>query len=321
MLKERIIERWFSDDPSCLTILLANINTQSDLKTNQQKVEDIIEIAHARGVNMLILPEMSFSGYLWETDEKDQLRDYLKSCANREIKTWLDHIRDSLTDSGDGLEYVIFNNPRPAGDDFYNSTYVLHPEGDYNDVERIYDKIFLTPVEYPYFKRGTDRRLILDTKWGKFGFLTCYDLCFVELARKYAFVDKVDAIITVAAWRSQAIREYPRMNVRTDNYYGFLWDLMNASKAAYNQVWSLGVNTVGSHGVSGDLFWGGSGVWAPSGLSLIQGSNMREELIILHNLNTSNDEEKNQVEFNYRMEFNKVYQEIKETYAEPVVLP
>lgn len=321
MLKERIVERWFSNDETCPTVLLANINTQSDLKTNQQKVEDILEIAHARGVNMVILPEMSFSGYLWETEEKKELRDYLKSCANQEIKPWLDHIRDSLTDSGDGLEYVIFNNPRPVGEDLYNSTYVLHPEGNYNDPERIYDKIFLTPVEYPYFKRGTDRRLILDTKWGKFGFLTCYDLCFVELARKYAFVDRVDAVITVAAWRSQALREYPSMNVRTDNYYGFLWDLMNASKAAYNQVWSLGVNTVGGHAVSGDLFWGGSGVWAPSGLPLVQSSNMREELIIIHNLNVSNFEEKNLVEFNYRMEFNKVYQEIKETYAEPVVLP
>jgi len=125
----------------------------------------------------------------------------------------------------------------------------------------------------------------------------------------------------VAAWRSMAIREYPMLNVRTDNYYGYLWNLMNSSKAAYNQVWSLGVNTVGSHEISGGLFWGSSGVWAPSGLPLIQASNMREELIILHNLNIANYEEKYAQEFNYRLEFNKVYEEIRETYPEPIVLP
>lgn len=321
MLKERVVERWFSQDESCPTILLANINTASDLKTNQAKIEDVLEIAHQRGVNMVIFPEMCLSGYLWQTADKEGLRDHLRGCANSEIAAWLNHLRDSLTDSGEGLEYIIFNNARPLNGDFYNSTYILHPEGDYNDPERIYDKIFLTPMEQDYFRRGTDRRMVLDTKWGKFGFLTCYDLCFVELARKYAFIDQVDAIITLAAWRSQAVREYPMMNVRTDNYYGFLWDLMNASKAAYNQVWSLGVNTVGGHGVSGDLFWGGTGVWAPSGLPLIQASNMREELVILHHLNISNYEEKHSLEFNYRVEFNNVYREIKETDSHPVVFP
>ena len=321
MLKERVVERWFSDDETCPTILLANINLASDLKTNQAKIEDVIQIAHDKGAHMAIFPEMSISGYLWETEEKDSVREYLRSCANTEIEEWLEGIRSSLTDSGNGLEYVIFNNARPVDDWFFNSTYILHPQGDYNDQERIYDKIFLTPVEHPYFKRGTDRRLILDTKWGKFGFLTCYDLCFMELPRKYAFIDQVDAIITVAAWRSQGIREYSKMNIRTDNYYGFLWNLMNSSKSAYNQVWSLGTNIVGSHAVTGDLFWGGSGIWSPSGMPLIQASNMREELIILHHLNISNYEEKHSLEFNYRLEFNNVYREIKETYPEPVVLP
>ncbi len=321
MLREKIVERWFSTDESCPTILLANINTASNLKDNQKKIEEIVEIAHAKKVNIIILPEMCLTGFVWETDQKDDMRDYFRSCANTEIKTWLNHLKDGLTDSGDGLEYIIFNNPRPLNGEFYNTTYIMHPKGDFNEPDRIYDKIFLTPMEKPYFKRGADRRLILDTKWGKFGFLTCYDLCFVELARKYAFDDHVDAIITQAAWRSMGFREYPMMNVRTDNYYGFLWDLMNASKAAYNQVWSLGVNTVGDHQVSGEHYWGGSGVWTPSGMPLIQASNLREELIVLHHINIANYHEKHSLEFNYRVEFNQVYHEFHETNPVPVVLP
>ncbi len=137
--------------------------------------------------------------------------------------------------------------------------------------------------------------------------------CFVELARQYAFTDNVDAIITTAAWRAHAIRDYPQMNVRTDNYYGFLWDLMNSSKAAYNQTWSIGVNGVGSHDRSGVLFWGGSGVWAPSGLPLLQGSRMREELLIIRNLDIKEERARSEVEFNYRIEFESVYRQMKET--------
>ncbi|SDY78026.1 carbon-nitrogen hydrolase family protein [Tindallia californiensis] len=319
-LRKKVVERWFSEDTKCPTIMMANITTSSNRERNMKKIEEIIQIAHEKKVNILILPELCISGYLWETENPKIIRDHLRNCSNQEIQPWLDRIRDSLDDSGKGLEYVIFNNARPVNGDFYNSTYFLHPVGDCNELDRIYDKIFLTPIEVPYFRRGTDRRLILDTHWGKFGFLTCYDLCFMELPRKYAMVDEVDAIITVAAWRSQAIREYAMMNVRTDNYYGYLWNLMNSSKAAYNQVWSLGVNCVGSHEVNGSLFWGGSGVWAPSGLPLLQGSNMREELLIIHHLDIANYEEKHSLEFNYRMEFNNVYKEIKETYPEPVVV-
>ena len=44
--------------------------------------------------------------------------------------------------------------------------------------------------------------------------------------------DEVDVIIEVASWRGVATRDYPGMNVRTDLYYGELWDnVMSASSA------------------------------------------------------------------------------------------
>ena len=56
------------------------------------------------------------------------------------------------------------------------------------------------------------------------------------------------------------------------------------ASSATNQVWTFACNAVGTHGVSGVTFWGGSGIWAPSGLNLIQASHINEELLIVHNL-------------------------------------
>ncbi len=308
----RIVERVYCDLEERPSILLANINPTTDIRANMNKIEEIIEIAHQKQVNIVIFPELSLTGYIWEGEE-GEVWDHLLEGETTQLIPWFNNIKESLSDNQQGPEYVFFNNAFQKGDNLYNSSFILHPNYDYTDHNLTYDKIFLTPLERRFFTGGSDKRLTIDTRWGRFGFLTCYDLCFVELARQYAFTDNVDAIITAAAWRAHAIRDYPRMNVRTDNYYGFLWDLMNSSKAAYNQTWSIGVNEVGSHDRSGVLFWGGSGVWAPSGLPLLQGSRMREEILIIRNLDIKEERARSEVEFNYRIEFESVYRQMKDT--------
>jgi len=87
---------------------------------------------------------------------------------------------------------------------------------------------------------------------------------------------------------------------------------MNSSKAAYNQIWSLGVNAVGPHDVTGDYFWGGSGVWVPSGLKLIQASNITAELILVRNLDLRGQRRKERDDFNYHIDFARFYKPIEE---------
>ncbi len=303
----RIVERFFSDDETMPTVMISNIYGTPDIKTNLNKMEEIINLAHQYKVNILIFPELSVSGYVWKNTDKTEVNNLLMEGENSQIKAWLKNIRDSLADGKDSLEYVCYGNARLRDNNLYNSTFILNPEIDYNEEEYIYAKVFLTPVERDYFSQGTDKRLTLDTKWGRFGFMLCYDLCFVELARQYAFVDRVDAIITMAAWHSEAVREYSRMNTRTDHYYGYLWNLMNGSKAAYNQVWSLGSNWVGLHKKSGEYFWGGSGIWAPSGMTLLQASNINEELLVIRNLDIRGQRDKEKDDFNYRIDFQDFY--------------
>lgn len=307
----RVVERVFSEDEQSPTILLANIYSTSSIEKNLKKMEEIIEIAHEKKVNILIFPELSITGYVWRARDLEEVKDLLAQGENSQIQSWLKNIRDSLTDGEGGLEYIFYGNGRERDGAYYNCMFILNPSIDYQREEYIYAKIFLTPTEKDLFMQGTDKRLSIDTKWGRLGFLICYDLCFVELPRQYAFLDDVDAIITLAAWHSEAIREYPKMNIRTDHYYGFIWDLMSASKAAYNQVWSLGVNWVGLHERSHEYFWGGSGIWAPSGMKILQASNINEELLIIRNLDIKGQNSQERDTFNYRIDFKSFYRNMK----------
>jgi predicted amidohydrolase len=134
---------------------------------------------------------------------------------------------------------------------------------------------------------------------------------FSQLLLEYSALDEVDAIIQLASWRAMAQREYPRMNVKTDVYYGYLWDLMMASQAAAHQIWVIACNAVGRHPISGAEFWGGSGVWAPSGLPLVQASRINEELLIAHNMDIKAHREFEKDDFNYALDFSSIYRPVE----------
>lgn len=317
----RVIERVYSDRDDNPTILLANIHCSTDIESNLVKMERIIQLAHEQGVNILIFPELTVTGYIWDAADTSEVRSYLVQADNQRLHPWLRNVRDSMRVNGQGLEYMFFSNVRGCPEGLFNTAFVVSPAVELETAEHVYDKIFLPHNEQYFFLPGTDRRLTVDTKWGRFGVMICYDLCFVELAREYAFRDHVDAIITMACWRSEATREYPSMNIKTDHYYGFLWNLMNSSKAAYNQVWSLGVNAVGTHDISEVIFWGGSGVWAPSGLPMLQASNMKEELLLMRHLDIKEQREKEKDEFDYRLEFDDFNRRMAQRSPEVAFLP
>ena len=52
-------------------------------------------------------------------------------------------------------------------------------------------------------------------------------------------------MIVTDAWQMEAVREYPLLNLKIDNYYQYIWRLMYSALAAHNQVWSIGANCVG----------------------------------------------------------------------------
>lgn len=318
-----VLDLTLSEDRQAPTFMMANINPRVDVRYNLDRIERIVQIAHRQGVDILLLPELAVSGYVWDAEDRGTVTEHLLTSENRgtRIKPTLDRIKDGLVDQEAGLKMLVYGNVRYdcSVRQMYNTAFVTTCKNDYNDI--FYDKIFLTPEEKKFFSRGTDQRLVVNTRWGRMGIMVCYDICFVGLAKRYAFEDEVDVIITLAAWRMEALREYDSIGLRIYNYYEYVWNLMHAAMAAHNQVWSIGTNCVGAFEKTGGLFCGDSGIWSPSGISLAQASNTTEELLIVRNVAiTGHLRHQAREPFNYSLDFDAVYREIQDLAPREVFL-
>jgi predicted amidohydrolase len=304
----RVTERWFSDDQSHISIGIANIHTGvKDIEANKNKILHAIDIFKEKKVNLAIFPEFCLSGYFWEDEE--ECRRFMDQAVIDNHSQWIDEILRSYLD--DTLKGIVLNCLRKGqSGKFINSTYYINKEDDFLRTNHFYDKVFLPKIEKLYTETTGDDLLVLEGEYGRFGFTTCYDICFSQLLLEYSKIEQVDAIIEVASWRSLAFRDYPGMNVGTDTYYAALWDMILPAQAATNQVWIIACNSVGRHEISGAEFAGGSGLWSPSGMKLVQASRFNEELLIVHNIDIHGQLKIEKDDFNYALDFNDTYRPV-----------
>ena len=306
-----IVQRSYGDDESKLSVGLANIHAEvPDVEANKDKILRAASIFAERGVNIAVFPELCLSGYFWD-DHEDCLA-YMREAVAENHADWIESELQPLL--GDELEAIVLNNLTAGGqkDRFLNRTFAVGRDSDYLADENTYDKVFLPGIEKGYTESGRDDRLVLKTRHGRLGFTTCYDYLFSELLREYSMVEEVDAIVQIASWRAAGGRDYPGMNLRTDQYYGALWDSVMPASSATNQVWTIACNAVGNHGVTGIPFWGGSGIWAPSGICLIQASHVSEELVIVHNVDIQGAQESEKDDFDYAFDFKQIYRPLED---------
>lgn len=318
-----ISEYTYSQNSSRITIGIANIhnhvsmNGTGSIEQNKKRILEITEVLKTRGANMVVFPECSLTGYFWE--DSPECWKYMRAGALDRHIPWLKRLKAKL---GDGLEYIVFNairlDPNNPQGKFRNSVFVLGKNFDCEDIsseanekKHIYDKTFLPGIEKKFTRSPQTDHLVINTRWGRFGFATCYDMCFPEIFREYANADRVEAIIELSSWRGTSHREYPGMDVRMDNYYGYIWELMASSQAAFNQTWVIACNSVGFQDRGEYEFWGGSGIWAPSGVRLAGASNRDEELLLIRNLDIKGQVEYEENDFCYHDDFIRVYRPLK----------
>jgi predicted amidohydrolase len=307
-----VVERMYSADSRLPSVGLANIHAVvPGIEENKSKIVRAAQVFKERGANMVIFPEFCLTGYFWE--DEPACWDYMRRGCTQEHIDWIDRELRPLLD--DRFRVIVLNNLSRGSDEggkFRNVTFILSAEESTEAAlrpERSYTKVFLPGIEKLYTESGRDDRLTIQSRFGhgRVGFLTCYDFLFPNLLREYAMIDNVDVLVEIASWRAASTRDYPGMNVRTDLYYGGLWDGVMAASSAVNQVWTFACNAVGRHGISDVAFWGRSGIWAPSGLCLLQASNVNEELLLVHNLDILGAREAERGDFDYTFDFNEIY--------------
>ena len=128
--------------------------------------------AAADGADVIILPELTSSGYMFES--ADEAAALAIGADDPLLEQW--------GQAGGGAVVIAGFCERGADGNIYNSAAVTGPDG----VIGIYRKVHLWDREKLWFTPGDAPPRVFDTPAGRIGVLVCYDLEFPEMPRTLA---------------------------------------------------------------------------------------------------------------------------------------
>ena len=150
--------------------------------------------AHAQGALVVVLPELSDSGYVFE--RREELEDWGGPIPEGVAARRLIALAQEL-----GI-YIVSGLAEKDGDVFYNSAVFCGPQGYIGK----YRKLHLWNREKLFFKPGDLGAPVFETPIGVVGLAICYDGWFPEIFRKMA-LEGADLICVPTNWVPMAGNE------------------------------------------------------------------------------------------------------------------
>jgi predicted amidohydrolase len=234
-----------------MKIAVAQISCSlGDPEANLLKVRDFSSHARDVGVELIVFPEMTDTGYSMPV---------IRAHANH----WTSGFVPGLQEIAKKLSIAIVSGVSERdGSSIYNSQVLVDAEGNVAAKYRKTHLYAVAPVEEQTCFAPGDAFASFAFGGLRFGFSICYDLRFPEMYRKLAAEEKVGAFIVSSAW------PFPRLeHFRT----------LALARAIENQSYIVASNRVGK---DDDLwFCGSSAIIDPRGVVIASASADREELI------------------------------------------
>lgn len=143
----------------------------ADLAYNRALTERVIRTAASRGAQVVVLPELVQSGYLFAS--RDEALSLSESADGPAIGLWKRLAQE--------LNIVIVAGfcERLEGDAVANSAALVDAQG----LRAVYRKAHLWDGENGIFTAGDAAPAVVDTVFGRIGVMVCYDLEFPEWVR------------------------------------------------------------------------------------------------------------------------------------------
>ncbi len=211
--------------------------------------------------DLIVLPELALSGYLFNC------REEVQACAETipgpSSDTFITLAKKTQTAYIYGC--IEKAHPQTVSTDknsvFYNSSVYINPQGDI----KIYRKAHLFNREKLYFIEGNDPFFVFDVQGISVGMLICFDHMFPEAAR------------TLALLGAQVIC-HPS-NLVLSGYA----QATTLARSIENQIFWILANRIGTEscGSVTCTYTGGSQITAPDGSVLISSSQKMEELQVI----------------------------------------
>lgn len=152
---------------------------------NLTAIADAIGDAAGRGAQIIVLPELATSGYVFESAQE---------ARDRAIAT--DALDGLARGTASGELLVVCGFCELAADGrVFNSVALVDVDG----VQAVYRKLHLWDRERLWFSPGEHSAPVIETRHGRIGLAVCYDIEFPELTRGLA-LGGADLIALPANW-------------------------------------------------------------------------------------------------------------------------
>ena len=244
-----------------LTLGLAQIKTKlGDVCANLDHHLEYIEQAASQGVQLLVFPELSLSGYA--------LLDLAPTAARKPVKS--DPTFGPLLEASRRMDLVVGFVDEDVRHRFYISAAYLSQ----GETVHVHHKVYLPTYglfdEGRFFAWGDSIRAF-DTRWGRVGLLICED--FWHASPPYLlWLDGADLMLFCSASPGRGLGQ-------SDKLESAWWvEHVNRAYASLFTAFVAHSNRVGFE--DGLHFWGGSTVFDPNGELVCQGPYQQESLVV-----------------------------------------
>ncbi|AZK97930.1 MULTISPECIES: nitrilase family protein [Streptomyces] len=159
-----------------------------DTEGNRARIRTAVETAAERGAQVVVLPELAATGYVFTGAE--ELRSVAEPPDGDTIRDW-----EALA-ARHGLVVVGGFAERGENGRVYNAAALVDPAG----LRAVYRKAHLWNGEKVWgFTPGDGSPPVVDTPYGRIGFMVCYDLEFPEWVR-LAALDGAELLCGPVNW-------------------------------------------------------------------------------------------------------------------------
>lgn len=218
----------------------------------QFNLEKFLRFMEKIEADLVVLPELTFTGYLFES--REEALSFSETPGKGEIFNSL------LELSFKRSIIIVYGFPEREGEKLYNSAVCIFPNGNFY----IYRKIHLFGREREIFNRGEEIPEIIEWEGTRMGIMICYDWAFPEMARILSLKGA-----QILLHPSNLILPYGQQAMRI--------------RSLENRVFSITSNRVGAEKRGGKelTFTGGSQIVSPRGEILAKASENGEEMGIV----------------------------------------
>ena len=238
----------------------------SDAHAHRAILSEGVRLAAARGARIVCLQELTLAPYFaTRPDRGDEAREYAESIPGGATTTLA---VDLARETGAAIHASLYENAGPSGR--YNTAICAAPDGTLlARTRKMHIPRFPGYHEDRYFDAGDSGFPVADIGGAMFGFPTCWDQWFPELARCYA-LRGADAIVYPTAIGSEP--EIADFDTQP------LWEQMIRANGLANATFMIAVNRIGCE--DGIRFYGSSFMSDPYGRVLVRAPRERDAVIV-----------------------------------------